>query len=661
MAYEIPSGDDILISLRESRPTNAGYLLLELEEENVRYAVDYVKPSADNITLEFTRKLADIEKDGGWILLDLQSYVEEEPGVVVTPPTIEDGLPKMRPDVSVPWGAAGTQAEANYSIRWKDAGRLNVAKTVRWIKVNLTNDCFITIPWADLPAAEKKWRIKFARFDVNVDQATTSPFKNSLPAKDDFRTISWDKLATRDGKYQTIWLYPAHKDIEREVPWEDTSKVLDEQKELPWGGINPKDVHHNTKWGDKFYQEICVREYEIPDGLNIHFDLDTKIEDVGDGLNINFYLDSLSYDLRCSHREPSGFRDAYDYIPPTIGPYVPFKKVYTVMNNFLMTRVSDSKPIDVKTATIYTDLGSWCWSIDATIKSEDSFQAIEPDENGNQEIEVVINGYTWRFVVEQASYNEGFVSPSWAISGRGLAAELADPYAAKVSYTEAADRTAIQLIEGQLENTDWTLDFQGTDWLIPGGVFSYQDLCPLKAIQKVAEAAGAVIQSDPVNKILTFLPRYKISPWDWATTTPDLTLNAGVTSRAGMQWKPGAGYNGVFVSGTSAGIVAKVMLEGTSGTSLAPMVTDQLITATEAARERGRKIIAESANWQTGSFTLPLFSSPALPGLIAPGMILEASRNGVGFRTQATANRITANRQNGLVVRQYVEVERYRG
>ena len=131
--------------------------------------------------------------------------------------------------------------------------------------------------------------------------------------------------------------------------------------------------------------------------------------------------------------------------------------------------------------------------------------------------------------------------------------------------------------------------------------------------------------------------------------------------QAGRSWRRGPDYNGIFVSGTNQGVLAKVMRTGTSGNSLAPMITNDLITAVEVARESGRNKLAGFGNWQDGTFILPLMADPGLPGLLLPGTLLQANENNKAYKCQVVANTITANRQEGLKIRQNIDVRRYRG
>jgi len=417
---------------------------------------------------------------------------------------------------------------------------------------------------------------------------------------------------------------------------------------------------HTTKWGRAWYEKICIRDYLPPAGTAVALDFETQISDVGDKDHIHFWFDSLSYDERCNHREPSGWRDPYTYRPPLIVPQTPNRRAYTNMNSALLKKVSDNMPLDLSTFSAKIDFGSWVWDFSASLQTWSSFDAVEPDENGFQEVEADINGYIFRGIVERASEQEQRKT-SFAIRGRGPAAELARPYAPQTSYTEEAERGARQIIEERLSGTGWALDWQITDFTIPANVYTFHNATPLEAIKQITEALGARIQAHLHSKTLKILPRYPIKPWEWDTTTPELIISESVIMTSSRDWLPGGNYNGVVVSGTNTGVLVKVMRTGSGGTEMAPMITNPLIVTTEAATQRGIYEIAASGSWQTYTITLPLKTEPEQPGLLLPGTLLQINRERESFNAMVTGVKVTAKRQNGLKVRQIVEVQRYRG
>lgn len=325
---------------------------------------------------------------------------------------------------------------------------------------------------------------------ANVD------FLYGSPKVQDFeRDIPWGEFTEQDKKKTEPWRNPPANDTGHKVSsWEGFDYHLDLEKEIPWGKGDIVDRHHNTKYGKKFYEEICKRNYaqEIMPGDALNFNLDTPISEVDDGALIRFYFDSLSYDIRCTHREPSGFRDRYDYIHEDRGAWAPIKRVYKIMNNALLTRVVDSAPIDVRNMSIGIDVDSWCWKFSGTILSRDALDAVV-DLSDPVEVEANINGYKWRFIIEKWSETVTFGRNGFNISGRSTSALLAAPYAMPKSYVAISANTAQQLITAELTNTGWTFVWNLTDWLVPANVFSYSNKTTIKSIKQIIDSCGASI------------------------------------------------------------------------------------------------------------------------------------------------------------------------
>jgi len=579
------------------------------------------------------------------------------------PPQIETGLPKMRPGFRVAWNDSPLKSK-DYTARHQDANVLNANKTTRWVTTTDSAGREIVVSWADLPDCEKAWRLKYARFEANINNAVQSSFAVIMPPKDKQNTIPWDPIYKKDATAEIPWTSPPAKEKSPVIPWGDVKTKVDENLIFPWKDPASQDRHHNTKWGQKFYEEICTRDYEPPGGNLITFDIHTAIEDVDDGALIRFHFDSLSYDRRCTNREPSGFRDAYSYTAPITYPYprTPIKNLWIIMNSVSLTRVSDNKPLAATDITVTSDLGSWCWGFEATINNLDSYLAICPDGTTNAVVKAEINGRNWLARVERASETVAFGKPAWRVSGRSLSAELASPAAAAASYLESSERTAVQLMEEALDGTGWTLIMESVDWLVTGGSLSVENETPLQLVQRIAASAGAVIQSDRESKTLRVVPRYKGNPWSWESDTPALSIDESVVKSFSPEWVPGVQFNGVYVSGTNQGVLARVIRSGSAGDVLAPMVTDELCTATEVAMERGRNVLAGSGQWQTISIDLPMLPGDDLPGLLIPGSLIEVTQGTRGtWRAQVVSTRIRGVWNNGCLVRQVLGVERYFG
>lgn len=306
---------------------------------------------------------------------------------------------------------------------------------------------------------------------------------------------------------------------------------------------------------------------------------------------------------------------------------VPVRRVYIVKNTQSLVRVSDGKVIDGTDLRLSIDVDTWVWgwsvSIPGLYLSDLLLSATE-----QVELEAQINGQAWRLVVERVTRDRRFGSSRLAVSGRGRAAWLADPYATSRTYGNTEAQLAQQLMaEALTENgvsLGWTLDWKITDWLVPASVWNFSG-APIDACSAIAEAVGAYIQAHPSNMTLSVLPRYPSAPWNWAELTPDIELPEDVCVTESVEWADKPDYNTVFVSGQENGVLAHVTRTGTDGGTPAPMVTDALITHADAGRQRGLSILSDTGRQAIITVSLPVLEET---GIILPGKILDYSESG---------------------------------
>lgn len=336
-------------------------------------------------------------------------------------------------------------------------------------------------------------------------------------------------------------------------------------------------------------------------------------------------------------------------------------KVYLIMTDISLVRLPDRVPVPISSVQVRTDADSWCWDFSATVTSRAALDLVRPDA-GPVAVEASINGHTFTAMVESWRESRSHGKSGYTITGRSLSAELAAPYAATSSYTETADRTAHQLADAAMLNTGFTVDWSTVDWLVTAGAYSYRDASPMAAIQQVAEAVGAIVQTSRNTQHIAISPRYPTSPWGWAAATPVVVVTDDLCRSLGTNWQTRPAFDGVYVSGTTQGVVALVKRTGTAGANLAPMITDPLITHADAARERGRNTLSAAGKWSVTTIDFPLLPTGQAPGLLAVGDLIEVFDGYDLYRAQVRSVGINAQRGNGSIsVVQSVEVERYHG
>ena len=305
---------------------------------------------------------------------------------------------------------------------------------------------------------------------------------------------------------------------------------------------------------------------------------------------------------------------------------IPVRKVYFVSNAVAMVRLPERTPLPVRSVEVSVDSESWSWGFAANLAAS-ALAAIEPTAAGPVEVELTINDVVWVLLVEAYTLHREFGRESLTIRGRSQAAYLAAPYAPARSWTPATFYTARQLADAELARdgvpTGFTLHWTLPDWLVPAGAWTYQALTPVEALGRIVGAVGGTLLPHPSAKALTAGPRYPTAPWEWVDTTPAVSLPLDAVSTLDLRWQEKPAYNAVYVAGERQGIIGRVLRAGTAGDRVAPLVVDGLITHADAARERGRAILADTAKQALVTLELPLFPET---GRLDPGAAARRRR-----------------------------------
>lgn len=301
---------------------------------------------------------------------------------------------------------------------------------------------------------------------------------------------------------------------------------------------------------------------------------------------------------------------------------VPLRRTYIVINEARLRRVDGDIQIPTFTMSMSLDTDSWAWGFSADVP-RGALPNLQPSNFGDPvELEAWVNGVPYRFLAEQLSTSRTFGRESLRISGRGLTATLDAPYAPTLNFGNTAARTAQQLMGDVLTVNGvpfgWAVDWQLTDWLVPGNVWTHQGAY-VGALKSIVQAAGGYLQPHESDKVVKALLRYPTAPWNWGAAA-DFELPADVTTQEGIVWQENPRYNRVFVSGVSAGVLGQVTRAGTDGASIAPMVTDALITHADAARQRGVRELAAGGRQAMVSLQLPVLETT---GVIPPGKMVR--------------------------------------
>jgi len=313
------------------------------------------------------------------------------------------------------------------------------------------------------------------------------------------------------------------------------------------------------------------------------------------------------------------------YLPPinSGAVVVPIRKTYVTINSIVLRRVDGDVAIPTYAFSMSLDVDSWTWSWSAALPAS-ALDLIQPGSSGEPvEVEALVNGVPYRLCAESVASQRQFAQARISVKGRGKAALLDAPYAPTLNFGNTAPRTAQQLMTDVLTvngvGIGWAVDWQLTDWLVPGSTWTAQGSY-IVAVNQIAQAAGGYVQPHATEQSLRVLPRYPAASWAWGDVAPDFELPAAVVAVEGIDWTRKAVYDRVFVSGTKNGVLGQVTRAGTAGASVAPMVTDALITHADAARQRGLAVLSDTGNQAWVTLTLPVLSET---GLIQPGQFVR--------------------------------------
>lgn len=427
---------------------------------------------------------------------------------------------------------------------------------------------------------------------------------------DDARHAPWaGPMARLQPESLVLWGLSAKADDAALMPWGGPLAVLQPGHPAPWGRSKGVDASRHAPW-TRYSQQLAPGWVVVPP------------VDPGE--------------------------------PPAALLYILPARCYMSIYNVFAERMPDSVEIPIYQATVSADAGSFAWSF--TASGPDSlFGLLAPVDGLPVQLRLTINGIAFVFLVESRQRKREFGRRAVQVAGRSVTALLGSPWQREATHSAAVARTAQQLAADALDLTGVDLDWGLTDWLVPAGAWSHRGT-PLAAVMAIAQAAGGHVLSHRSAPTLQVRHPYPTAPWAWGAGAADVELAPDVLIVEGAEERGGSDINAVYVSGTTAGVLGRVLRAGTAGDKLAPMVTDALITHVDAARQRGLAILGAAGAKQDVTLDLPVLTgSGADPGIVDVGRLVQVN-DPVPWRARVRAVNVTAAMP---VVRQSVRLERH--
>jgi len=296
------------------------------------------------------------------------------------------------------------------------------------------------------------------------------------------------------------------------------------------------------------------------------------------------------------------------------------RQTYTVVHNVSVVDLRDAAALDVFDVSMSIDEDSALWTLRAS--GPGALYATLVGGEQPAQVEVTIDGLTWRFVVDSISRAREFGGTTATFAGRSLAVLAGAPYEAVQNWVNDGPSTGAQVAAVANIYTGLAVSWEVEDWLIPDRVFSFTGT-PLAVVNRVAEAVGAVVQADRADYGVRVMPRYPRLPNEWAVTPPSVVVAFEAVVSEQFERADTPEYTGVYVSGQQQGAVGFVRLAGTAGANLHPLVTDPLLTEAPALRQRGEAILGASGGQARVTQVLPVLTGTGEPGVLSVGQLVR--------------------------------------
>ena len=500
-----------------------------------------------------------------------------------------------------------------------------------------------------------------------LDTFFSLPFRAAVPADLDWSVV-WQRSYGRDTFRQAVWSRAATRDQARLLPW-GRSSLADAYPQLFWKRSTAADFFPDISWARSQSADFFNRLFwSRSEAVDISPVISWGRSCAADILPVLPWSRSRQADFTpvTWYERGVGNIRTFEVVDPVELRWLASRGTIMITQDTSLKRVSDDTPIKIESFSLRTDRNSWGWNFSAAISNRDNLALLRP-VGGPVEVELIVNGYIWRLMIEDALENHSFGDAGYSVSGRSSACILAAPYVPPQTKQFSAQINAQQIAAGELTDTGWNLNWQISDWTIPAGVFSVSNQDKMQIINRVARASGAMVRdlggstvADGWANTLSIVPAYKQVPHHFADADPDEYVLAGVILSEDVSWDPKSGYDYIFVCGeTSDGVIVRLSWDGTK-TNPAPDVTDSLLCETLPAKDRGiYELCRESFNQTKYSLSLPLPASDSgmRPKLLLPGDIVSITDSYETF--YGIVDGVSLAGADGVGVVQRAEIERH--
>jgi hypothetical protein len=200
--------------------------------------------------------------------------------------------------------------------------------------------------------------------------------------------------------------------------------------------------------------------------------------------------------------------------------------------------------LNIQNIQISCDEASYCFALSMTLSDINSWNIC----TAGKSVTIIVNEDVFGFIIDSRGRQRTFGNTIFSVSGRSKTKQLDYPDALPVS-TEYGSTTARTVALALCMASGLSLSWDIIDWTIPANTLIASAESPLNIIKRLAEAAGAVLQSSKAGDTLIVRYSYPVSPTCYNDNTVDLTLTDTMDiTDINEQFEKRPGYNKVRVS-----------------------------------------------------------------------------------------------------------------
>lgn len=527
----------------------------------------------------------------------------------------------------------------------------------------------LSLPWGTVNGKQANYSVLYGQ--PLVQEATSSLRWQTSPPKEADHAAGWDDSAQPKQAVEIApWNIPPAKDQNAVQPV--ASVDLYGSQQLQAGGyVHPQqplafifagNFYHPLLDGTVFFQfgQKATAARAVPVDLSAAFGFEANRR------NDTVAILPWGFGEKIRDADIDSEYSGEDAPEPTEKPepeLPEIKEVYLMINTITAVVLPDRKPLAFTSMSITLDVDSFSWAFSGNLSGATALAQIEPTAEGTKEIEVTINEWTWRFLIEEYQQSRKFGSEEYSVTGVSRTQLLAAPYAPTYSLSNSAAINARQAISEALTNTGFEVEypalneFATPDWIISEGAFSFYNQTPMQVVASIAGTAGAVIIPDRALDKFSIQPRYPANVWQINEATMDKIIPASMTLGFSARWTPEPAYNAVYVSGTATGVAMNVRRAGTAGDLPAADIFEDMLTDSTVNRERGRNELNKGGPQSVVTIELPLNYPATAPGLVLPGQLVEYQDGSHRWRGYCLSCNIEV--QSAAEVVQKIGIERH--